>query len=77
MSEALSRLEINCETGEELIIPLTDEEIAQMEEDNLLFEERRALAQADAEAKEAARQSGIAKLMALGLSEEEANALIK
>ena len=77
MSEILTRLEINCETGEESIIPLTAEEIAQMEADRIAFEEAQAAAQAEAEAKEAVRQSGITKLLALGLTEEEANALIK
>lgn len=77
MSEILTRLEINCETGEQSIIPLTAEEIAQMEADRIAFEEAQAAAQAEAEAKEAARQSGIAKLLALGLTEDEANALIK
>ena len=77
MSEILTRLEINCETGEQSIIPLTAEEIAQMEADRIAFEETRAAALAEAEAKEAARQSGIEKLLALGLTEDEANALIK
>ena len=77
MSEILTRLEINCETGEESIIPLTAEEIAQMEADRIAFEEAQAAVQAEAEAKEATRQSGIAKLLALGLTEEEANALVK
>jgi hypothetical protein len=77
MSEILTRLEVNCETGEESIIPLTAEEIAQMQADRIAFEEAQATAQAEAEAKEAARQSGIAKLLALGLTEDEANALIK
>ena len=77
MSEILTRVEVNCETGEESIIPLTAEEIAQMEADRIAFEETQAAAQAEAEAKEAARQSGIAKLLALGLTEDEANALIK
>jgi hypothetical protein len=77
MSEVPTRLEINCETGEQTIIPLTAEEIAQMETDRIAYEEAQAAAQAEADAKEAARQSGIAKLMALGLTEEEAQALVK
>jgi hypothetical protein len=77
MSEILTRLEINCETGEQTIIPLTAEEIAQMEADRVA-----AQAEADARAleeiaKAEAKASGIAKLLALGLTEEEANALIK
>ena len=77
MSEILTRLEINCETGEQTIIPLTAEEIAQMEADRVV-----AQAEADARAleeiaKAEAKASGIAKLLALGLTEEEANALVK
>jgi hypothetical protein len=77
MSEILTRVEVNCETGEKSIIPLTAEEIAQMEADRIAFEEAQAAAQSEAESKEAARQSGIAKLLALGLTEDEANALVK
>jgi hypothetical protein len=77
MSEVLTKLEINCETGEQTVIPLTDEEIAQMETDRIAYEEAQAAAQAEADAEEAARQSGIAKLMVLGLTEEEAQALVK
>ena len=77
MSETLTKVVVDCSTGEQSIVPLTAEEIAQMEADRIASEEQQAAAQAEAEAKEAARQSGIAKLMALGLSEEEANALVK
>jgi hypothetical protein len=77
MSETLTKLVIDCSTGEEQTIPLTTEEIAQIEVDRIAFEESQASAQAEAEAKEAARQSGIAKLLALGLTEEEANAIVK
>jgi hypothetical protein len=77
MSEIPTRLEINCETGEETIIPLTAEEIAQMETDRIAFEAAQSAAQAEADANEAVRQSGIAKLLALGLTEQEANALVK
>jgi hypothetical protein len=77
MSEVPTRLEINCETGEQTIIPLTVEEIAQMETDRIAYEEAQAAAQAEADANEATRQSGIAKLMVLGLTEEEAQALVK
>ena len=82
MSETPTRVEVCCDPtcpnhNIQQIIPLTAEEIAQIEADRIAFEEAQAAAQAEAEAKEAARQSGIAKLLALGLTEEEANALIK
>jgi Holliday junction resolvasome RuvABC DNA-binding subunit len=72
-----TRLEINCETGEQTVIELTDEEIAQMEADQVAWEAEKAALEAEAQAKAEARASGIAKLMALGLTEEEAQALVK
>lgn len=77
MSEILTKVVINCTTGEEQIIPLTTEEVAQLEARRIAWEDQKAADQAEAEAKEALRQSGIAKLVALGLTEEEAQALVK
>ena len=65
MSETLTKLVVNCATGEEQVIALTAEEIAQRQAD------------AEAAAKAEAKASGIAKLLALGLTEDEANALVK
>ena len=72
-----TRIEINCETGVESIIELTDAEIAQMEANAA------AQAAADAAAKEAAateaaaKASAETKLVALGLTIEEIAALSK
>jgi hypothetical protein len=77
MSEILTKLVVDCSTGEESVVPLSAEEISQMEADRLAWEEKQAAAQAEAAAKEALRQSGIAKLVALGLTEEEAQTLVK
>ena len=77
MSDTPMHQIVNCETGEVELRPFTDDEMAQLEADRIAFEEAQAAAQAEAEAKEAARQSGIAKLLALGLTEDEANALTK
>lgn len=65
------KLEVNCTTGEEKYIELTDEEIAQMQADAeaaLAAEEARRV---EAEAKAAIRASAEAKLAALGLTPEE------
>jgi len=70
-----TRLEVNCTTGEQTIIDLTDEEIAQMEVDRANAEADRAAREAEAEAKAAAKASALAKLAALGLTEEEAAAI--
>jgi hypothetical protein len=77
MSETLTKVIINCETGEQQILPLTAEEIAQREADAAAYAIAEAERIAAAEAKAAAKASGLAKLIALGLTEDEANALIK
>ena len=77
MSEPLTKIVINCETKEETIVPLTAEEIAQHEADAAAYAVAEAERIAAAEAAAAAKASGIAKLLALGLTEEEANALVK
>jgi hypothetical protein len=70
-----TRLEINCETGEQTVIELTDAEIAQMEVDAANAEADRLAREAEAEAKAAAKAAGQAKLAALGLTAEEIAAL--
>lgn len=70
-----TRLEVNCETGEETIVELTDEEIQQLEIDRANWEAQQATAAADAEAKAAAKASALAKLAALGLTEDEVKAI--
>lgn len=70
-----TRLEVNCETGEQTVIELTDEEIAQLETDRANAEADRVAREAEAEAKATARASALAKLAALGLSADEIAAL--
>jgi pyruvate/oxaloacetate carboxyltransferase len=69
-------VEVNCETKVVTERPLTPEEIAQREADAAAA----ALAEAEREAEEAAkaatRQSAIDKLAALGLTPEEAAAIV-
>ena len=77
MSEPLTKVVINCETKEQTIVPLTAEEIAQREADAAAFAVAEAKRIAAAEAAAAAKASGIAKLLALGLTQDEANALVK
>lgn len=71
-----TKLIVNCETGEQQEIPLTAEEIAQMEADAAAAATEQAAREAEAAAKQAARVSALAKLAALGLSEEEAAAIV-
>lgn len=75
MSDTLTKIEINCTTGEVTEIPLTAEEISQREVDAIASSERLA-EQAVAEAAHAAaKASAEAKLSALGLTPEEIAAL--
>jgi hypothetical protein len=71
--------ETNCETGETIERDMTAEEEAVYnvaEAERALAEEARLAAEAGAEAKAAAKVSAIAKFQALGLTEEEALALL-
>lgn len=73
--EKPSKLVINCETGEETVVELTDEEIAQLEKDKAAWEKFQADRDAAIAAKNAAKESARAKLAALGLTPEEIAAL--
>ncbi len=76
MSETLTKIVVNCTTGQQEVLPLTEEEIAQRELDIAAAAERAAEEQAAKEAQEAFRGSGRAKLAALGLSEDEITAIL-
>lgn len=71
-----TKLIVNCETGVTEEIELTAEEIAQMEADAAAAAAEQAAREADAVAKQAAKESALAKLAALGLTAEEAAALL-
>jgi DNA-binding transcriptional regulator YhcF (GntR family) len=72
-----TRIEVNCETGVETIIELTDAEIAQMEADAAAYAAKQAEEEAAKAAAEEAKASAQAKLAALGLTAEEIAALSK
>jgi hypothetical protein len=72
-----TRIEIDCSTGVESIIELTDAEVAQMQADAAAAEARRAEEEAAAQAAADAKASAQAKLAALGLTAEEISALSK
>jgi hypothetical protein len=76
--EILTKLVINCSTGESTSVALTEEELAQREVDRLAYEEAEAARVAAEEATEALRQSAITKLMAAEpLTAEEAALMVK
>ena len=61
-----TKLIVDCSTGEQTVVELTDEEIEQMETDRVAAEA----------AKAAKRMSAADKLRALGLDEAEVSALL-
>jgi hypothetical protein len=72
-----TRIEINCETGVESIIELTDAEVAELAVQAEEAAARKAEEDAATAAAEAAKTSAQAKLAALGLTAEEIAALSK
>lgn len=75
MTETPTKVIINCETGEQEIVPLAAEEIAQREADLAAWEAEKAAREAEAQAKAEAKATAEAKLAALGLTAEEIAAL--
>lgn len=73
--DILTKVIVDCSTGETTILPLTADEIAQLETDRAQAEANRAAAEAEATAKAEAKASALAKLTALGLTKEEATAI--
>jgi len=73
--DILTKVIVDCSTGEQTIEPLTADEISQLETDRAAAEADRAVQEAAAEAKATAKAAALAKLAALGLTEEEAAAL--
>jgi hypothetical protein len=72
-----TKLVINCETGVQEEIELTDEEVAQREADAAAFAAEQAEREAAAEAKVALKASAKAKLIAgQPLTAEEAEVLV-
>jgi len=77
MSDTLTKIIVNCETGVVAEIPLTSEEIAQREADAAAFAAAEAEREAAAEALAALKASARAKLVAgTPLTTEEAATLV-
>ena len=77
MSETLTKVIVNCETGQTEVLPLTAEEIAQMETDAATFAAEQAAREAAEQATAAAKGAAQQKLLSLGLTAEEIAALTK
>ena len=69
----MNKVIVNCETGEQEVVPLTAEEIAELEAAAAKAEQERAVAEAEAAAKAAAKADLLAKL---GITEDEAKLLL-
>jgi hypothetical protein len=77
MNETLTKLVVNCADGTSQYIPLSAEELAQMEADRAAHEVREAERLAGEEALAALKASAKAKLVAgTPLTEEEASVLV-
>jgi hypothetical protein len=75
MTEILTKLVVDCSTGEATEVPLTEAELAQRETDRLAYEAQEATRLAAEAARSSAEASAVAKLTALGLTAEEIAAL--
>lgn len=69
----MEKVIVDCSTGETTVVPLTTEEIAELEAAAAQAEANRKAAEAEAAAKEAARQALLKKL---GITAEEAALLL-
>jgi hypothetical protein len=76
MTEIITKLIVDCTTGEQTIVPLTEEELVEREAMRVQAEADQAAREAEETAKAEAKASGIAKLLALGLTQAEAEALL-
>ncbi len=75
MTEIITKLVVDCVTGEQTVVPLTEEELAEREAMRIQAEADQAQREADELAKAEAKASAQAKLAALGLTEAEIAAL--
>jgi hypothetical protein len=77
MTETLTKIVVDCSTGEQTIVPLTAEEIAQREADAVAYAAQKAIEDAAAEALATLKASAKAKLIAgEPLTAEEADTLV-
>jgi hypothetical protein len=75
MTETLNKIVVDCSTGEQTIVLLTAEEIAQRETDAAAYAAQQVIQEEEAAAKAEAKASAESKLAALGLTADEIAAL--
>jgi hypothetical protein len=76
-TEILTKVIVDCATGESTTVPLTTEELEQRETDLLAYEAQEAERLAAEAEQEALKASAQAKLAALGLTEDEIAAITR
>ena len=76
MTDTPTKVIVDCSTGEQTVVPLTAEEIAELEAAAAKAEQERLAAEAEAAQKAALKQAAQDKLKALGLSNLEVAALV-
>lgn len=67
---------VDCSTGEIAYVELTDAEIEQQKKDAIEYEKQKKEQEAILKAEQDAKESAMAKLAKLGLSDEEVKAII-
>ena len=72
----MEKVIVDCSTGEQTVVPLTAEEIAELEAAAAQAEQERLAAEAEAAQKAAIKQAAQDKLKALGLTDLEVAALV-
>ena len=75
MTDTPTKVIVDCATGESTTVPLTEAELEQREIDRVAWEAQEAERKAAEQEKETLKASANAKLLALGLTEAEVNAL--
>lgn len=76
MTNTMTKLVVNCETGDQQEVALTEEEVLQIEKDKADFLAQQAELEARIAEQNNLKQSAKNKLLSLGLSEEEVSAII-
>lgn len=74
---SLNKMIVDCSTGKTTIVPLTAQEIAEVDQRAAQFAQEQAQKQAEAQALQALKDSAKAKLIAgEALTDEEASAIV-
>ena len=76
MNNNMENIEYNTQTGETTVIPFTSEQIAEVQARKDALQKQQNELEAELQEQENAKASALAKLAALGLTQDEVTALI-